>query len=650
MVEIKQQNETMEEILKKIEGVLGVEFSKEQRDAIFHFGKPLNILSCAGSGKTTTLIAKMLFMEMYYGVSPAKILAITFNREAIEDMESRYFKVRRKLELSRNERVTFKTYHSLYYLILNSKYTEYTWKEIGDYKKYLFALKEACKKYLKMYDEDTLEEVMSIRGYQINNLLTMEELLKTPKFLTSGIDPEGYMKVIERYEELKKQDNRIDFDDLQVMMYEEIEKNPSLLDVIHRAWDYIVVDEYQDISKVQLEILKKMVKDPNKLTAIGDDDQSIYEFRGSKTDYIVDFSIHFPGADRIIMDTNYRCPENILIPITYSIRNNKKRVPKEMKAHRKGGELKYTMSKGMAESAIVIAEEIQKFQEQGRNLDDIVILIRNNSQQRIILDALLERDIPVSTSSDYKLTNHFILKDIKEIVELAVNEKDEKAFKNVFTKIVKFVKRTVINEVAEKMKEEDKSWRDFLLMYDNPSIHETSSMLYSVQSLVENGKPFTNIVEVIQPFYREYLKFLVVKHNFDADEIGEVLKYIKEIGKEKTYEQFYKDSKRKDSLKRFFDENSENTVKISTMHKMKGLEYPIVYLLDLTENVLPNQRIEEEIRKNYGDKWAEDYIEQERRLFYVAWTRAKEYLNVIVNVDNPSRFIVETIQAGLSNQ
>jgi DNA helicase-2/ATP-dependent DNA helicase PcrA len=633
-----------EEVLLQIENVLNVQFSEEQKAAVYHFGKPLNILSCAGSGKTTTLIGKMLFMEMYYNVPAVKILAITFNKEAIDEMENRYFNARKKLGLSRKDRVTFKTYHSLYYLILNSKYSEYSWKELGDFKKYTFVLKEACKKAFKKFDDDTLENVMSLRGYQVNNMLTNEELMKIPKFLTSGLDPNGYMEVVDKFEELKARDNRIDFDDLQTMMYKAIKENPELLNIIHKAWDYIVVDEYQDISKVQLEILKDMVKDKNKLTAIGDDDQSIYEFRGSKTEYIVDFKIHFIGADRIVMGTNYRCPENILIPITKSISNNKKRVKKDMKAFREDGELKYVMSKGIYDSAVFISEEISKFKEEEKNLDEIVILIRNNSQQRIILDALLEKDIPVSTKSDYKLSNHFIVNDLRDVVELAINEKDYVSFKKVFSKIAKYVKRSVVNEISDKMKADDSSWREHLISYDNPTIHEASSVLYSVKALIDNEKTFSEIVEKIQPLYREYLKFMVNKYDYDADEIGDILKYVKFSSVEKTYDKFYKDLKRKESLKRYFEDQDDNTVKISTMHKMKGLEYSTVYLLDLTESILPNAKIEFDIKENYGEKFAEEYIEEERRLFYVAWTRAKDYLCVMVNNDYPSRFILETIQ------
>lgn len=638
------ETKSKEEVLKEISEVLGVEFSDEQRDAIYHFGKPLNILSCAGSGKTTTLIGKMLFMEMYYGVPAVKILAITFNREAIEEMESRYFTARKKLGLARKQRVTFKTYHSLYYLILNSKYSKISWKELGDFKKYTFVLKDACKKAFKKFDDDTLENVMSLRGFQVNNMLSNDELMKIPKFLTSGLDPSGYIEVVDKYEELKKRDDRIDFDDLQTMMYEATKENPELLSIIHKAWDYIVVDEYQDISKVQLEILKDMVKDPNKLTAIGDDDQSIYEFRGSKTEYIVDFKIHFLGADRIVMGTNYRCPENILAPITRSIAHNTKRVDKDMKAFKDGGDLKYVMSKGIYDSATYISEEIKKFADEGKNLDDIVILIRNNSQQRIILDALLELDIPVSTKSDYKINNHFIINDIKEIIELAMNEKNDVAFKKVFSRITQYVKKTIITEVADKMKNEEISWRESLLNYDNPTIHEASSMLYAVKALVEDDRSFSDIVELIQPLYREYLKFMVNRYQYDPDEFGDILKYVKFSSKEKTYEKFYKDLKRKESLKRYFEDQDDNTVKISTMHKMKGLEYSVVYLLDLTESVLPSAKIEYEIKEKYGEKWAADYIEEERRLFYVAWTRAKDYLCVMVNNDFPSRFIVETIR------
>lgn len=654
MTEIVQSVVDMdkERVLMQIETAMKVNFSEDQRKVIFHTGSPLNVMSCAGSGKTTVSVAKMLFMEMYYDVSPTKILAMTFNREAIEEMEDRYFKARRRLDLNMRKKITFKTYHSLYYLILNSDYTDHSWNQVVDYSRYAFKLRDVCKKAFSKVEDDTLDKVMSIRGYQVNNLLSDTEILSTTKFITSGIDPNGYLQVIAKYEEFKKDEGNIDFDDLQVLMHSEMTArddegnlvNPEILKVIHNAWDYFIVDEYQDISKVQLNILKEMVKDHNKLTAIGDDDQSIYEFRGSKTEYIIDFGIHFMGADRLIMGTNYRVPENILMPITKSIENNKSRVVKQMTAYNPGGDLEYIMTTGSVNSALSIVASIEREISEGTPPEEIMILVRNNSQQRLVLDALLEKDIPVSTKSGYMLTNHFILKDLDNIIKLAMDDTDADMFKAVFNKITEFVKRQLISDIADKMKSRGGSWREYALNYTNKSIHEASSVLATVKSLVNKGASFTKIVETIQPLYREHLKFMVNKFGYDKHEFGDILGYIKAISEELTYDGFYKNCKRKESLKRFFGDNPSDAVRISTMHSMKGMEYEVVYLLDLTESILPNVRIESEIRETHGEYEADQYIEQERRLFYVAWTRAKRVLHVLVPVENPSRFIVETIQ------
>lgn len=631
------------DILNKIELVMNVKFSEEQKKAIYSNGKPLNILSCAGSGKSTTLIGKMLFMEMYHNISPVNVLAITFNKEAIADLEGRYYKARLGLGLESKKKITFKTYHALYLLLLKSKFTDIDWSSIGDYYKYIKKLEGVVRKQFKHYDEDTLEKVMSIRGYQVNNMLSYEDLKKTPKFLVSDIEFDGYVAVNEAYEKFKIEDNRIDFEDLQLKMHAELLENEELVKKIHDTWEYILIDEYQDISKVQLDILKIMLKDTNKLIAIGDDDQSIYEFRGSKTDYIVDFGIHFPGAERVIMDVSYRVPENILKPVVHSINNNKKRVSKSIKSSNKGGNLNYLMTKGSAESAILVREKIAQIKNNGDSLNDVVILIRNNSQQRFVMDALLDANIPVKTNSKYSLENHFIIRDIEDIVKLALNEYDEVLFSKLYKKITKFVSGKLVKDVVDKMKRNNTSWREEMLMMDNPSVHEASSMLYAVQALVEKKQPFEKVVNEIQKLYREFLKFLVSR-GVDKNELGDFISYLKEVGKEKPYEKVYSDFKRNVQLKDYFSVSGDDCVTISTMHRMKGLEYKYVFLLDLTENVLPNAKIEEEISLKYGAKHAEDYVEQERRLFYVAWTRAKKDLFVLVNDKNSSRFILETIQ------
>ena len=193
-------------ILLKIKSAMNVQLSDEQINAIVALGKPLVVDSCAGSGKTTTVVATLLFRELYYGISPVEMIAITFNKDASEELSARYFKSRANLpELNQRLKVTFKTYHALFYLILKSKHSTCSWENLSDYYKYSDSLTNIIRKTVMNYNDDTLETIMSIRGYQINELLSLEDLRKTEKFISHDIDVEAYEAVIEEYEKLKKE-------------------------------------------------------------------------------------------------------------------------------------------------------------------------------------------------------------------------------------------------------------------------------------------------------------------------------------------------------------------------------------------------------------------------------------------------------------
>ena len=637
------ENDSIETI-RQIEEVMGLQFTQKQIDIIKHEGGPANVISCAGSGKTTLLIAKLLYMQKKCDVIPEKIIVISFNKSAVEEIQQRYKACARKLDMS--EKITFKTFHALYYMIL--KY--YSVKErkefnvLGDTESSML-FNQVFYSVSKNKDDDTKDNIKAVRSYAINNLITSSsQLFSSSKFLTSDVTEEDYLNVIDGYKNLKIEENKLDFEDLQIEMLKLLQENEDARNRVQSAWDYWFIDEYQDISKVQIEILNLSMKDPNKLMTIGDEDQAIYEFRGSKVDYIVDFPIYFNNSKRYVMDINYRCPEVILEHSERLIDNNKKRINKKMKASNSGGKLIYQPTKSCSQASIIIAEEVyQKFIECDCKLSEIVVLYRNTKQQMFVVDQMIEKGVPIKVMRTSNLIhNHMIVRDIRGIIDLALDDKDSYSFSKVFTKITSYIRRNDVRQISRQMVNTGKSWRELMEDYENDTLEKANIVLETIKSMVEKKYKMSDIIKEILKIYTVYLDFIATTNNFTKDEIDDLIQYLNYVARDMTYKKFVYYLERAKSLIELYSKDSE-AVTVTTMHTVKGLEYDYVYILDASDNVIPNYKREESIRKLFGNNESVDYVEQERRLFYVACTRARKELMITYDDSLPSRFIEEQI-------
>lgn len=268
--EIKQENEA----LGRIEKAMGVEFSDEQRTVIQHSGKPLNVISCAGSGKTTVLVAKMMYRELVGGITPVNMLGITFSSAATSEIEQRYRGTRKKLRLRNTSMPTFKTFHSLFLMILRSikGYKNHTVVSEG---KYMFQLMKMVRSDGARDNHEIYTNIMSHRSSMINHGYSVDGI-EGAIFEDVQFNVDNYNAIITKYNEMKEQDKVLDFDDMLVFLYKELIENEceEARESFRRVFHDIYIDEYQDISKVQLDIIDNLIGDESKLVAIGDDDQS----------------------------------------------------------------------------------------------------------------------------------------------------------------------------------------------------------------------------------------------------------------------------------------------------------------------------------------------------------------------------------------
>lgn len=635
-----------DEHIIKIEETMGLQFPEDQIDIIKHAGKPANVISCAGSGKTTLMVANLVYNQLNKenNLNMDKAIVISFNRTAVEEIEQRYKEIANKLVLS--TKVTFKTFHALYYTIIKKYYSLK-----GNESFRVMSEEDASRLFNRAFyskakdkSEESKDNIKSLRSFTVNNLIkTRSELVNNPRFINAGVG-DDYFEVVSEYRRLKNEENKLDFEDLQLHAYKIICAEKEIEEFVKNKWDVWFIDEYQDISKIQMEILKKSVRDFSNIVTIGDEDQCIFEFRGSKVDYIVDFPVYFQNSKRYHMSINYRCPEVILQMAEKTIVNNKKRIQKKMKAYNTGGTVEYIGSKTFRESSDIVVDRIKELYNTDENLSEIAVLFRHNKQQIFIIDMLIELGIPVKvTKRSNLLYDHAIVRDIINIVELAMDETDSFAFSKVFGKITPYFPKKKINNITKKMISTGQSWRYFVENENNENISNTSYELEFIKNIVEEKGKMIEVINRIYPIYKRYLDFMAGNSESGDREIQDIVEYLRQLCRDKTYKQFIFHMERAKSLVDMYSKDKE-AVTITTMHTVKGLEFNHVFLLGCDQDTIPGQFRIDQIIKLLGTAAAEDYIEQERRLFYVSCTRAKKKLVITYSDNNPSIFILEQLE------
>ena len=632
-------------VIERIELGLGVKFSAEQRAVITHSDSPLGIISCAGSGKTTVIIAKLIYREMFYGVRPANMLAITYSKKAAIELTERYAKAKRALGLNTFESPTFKTFHALFYQLTSRVLGQ---MNVVSESAYNFKLQSIIPKSPLYEKKDMLQSILDYRSKLINNSLSTDGIMSS-KLVNARVPIENepfkaetYYKVIAEYNRLKEIRNEIDFDDMLVYMYNMTVRTPSenLIRLFRQTYHELYIDEYQDSSEIIISILDVLMEDSRKLTVIGDDDQTIYSFRGSKDFYILNFKYRYPNAQNLFLGDNYRCPANILNPVVSSIEKNKNRLPKEIRAFKEGGELYfYPLDNSYDELISMILDEVEN---SNGKLGSIALLVRINNQKIIYGDLLASANIPVDIGSVYSsLRHHKVYKQVFGIIDAIKSENNE-----LFTQHAKmFLPSMGYNSVKHYENNNRDNWYQDVVVVNRYLVDER--ILNSIRTIkaTNNTKDMLRHVWVM---VREYYMRLADNGFGNYDTVNTLIRYIANCAGELTYDEF----QRKEAAKEMFIHsclNVPNTIKISTLHSVKGLEFDSVYMVGLDDNIFPNEshveylwQKSQKMDLKAGELSPLDiYLAEERRLFYVGWTRAKKRLVVAFNAQNPTRFIKE---------
>lgn len=632
-----------------IEEKLGFKFSKEQKQIIEWKNKPLSVIACAGSGKTTTIELNMIYKEMHYDVDPNNILCITFSKSSQLDMNSRYDELYKKIKGENPfERPYFTTFHALFRKILY-KFKDMSYKVV-DMNYYKAPLMKAIN-YSNNSDYDINEIIEGIRNYRASLINTLESLdgieniNSVPDMM--NFTYEEYKTVVTTYNNLKRQNNVIDYEDMQSLLLEMLEDDEYRNEIVkyfNHSYKHVYIDEFQDISPIQYAIIDIMLDENyDHFTVIGDDDQSIYKFRGSSSDFILDFTNSIPDSHTLYLSTNYRSRSNILKNVQTSIEGNERRLNKEITPYRKGGRLGILKDTPNYNKICEYIEQDIKKKGEDFAYDNFAVLGRTKFQLSLAADALMERNINVKfkrKTDSLQMSRYY--QEIFGVIRLIKSNNPSDLIKYGY-KIARGLSKKGAEKIAIDIRYSGEYWLD-VLMRSRSQNHKYIKSLHDTVIEIKNGRKLDKLLRNTLYLLKDFYKKISKKGDKNYDYLKETVNYLTALAQEKgyTYNQFVNNERMKYlRVKEISEETSDlKGIQILTFHGSKGLEFDNVYMIGVDNVFIPNSnslQLDIENKRIY-DCFAN--FEEERRLFYVACTRAKRAL-YITHVNQPSVFIKE---------
>ena len=586
-----------------------------QLEAIHHDKGPALVLAGPGSGKTTVIAQRIKYLIAERNVQPQHILVITFTRAAAEEMKLRFFSLMGKKGIA----VQFGTFHAIFFAILRHAY-HYTAHNIvkEDIRQNIVRdlLRRLPDEEAEQYENDA--DVFMELLQEIS--LVKSERIELEHYFAKSCGHETFRKIYKGYNEALQRQRLLDFDDMQLYCYELFVARPDILKQWQSLYTYILIDEFQDINPLQYDIIKMIAKPEDNLFVVGDDDQSIYRFRGASPEIMLGFSGEYPQAKKILLSKNYRCPPKVVEISQKVIVHNERRYAKKLEAVSQRGEDEvridcYETATKQNES---IALQIQKYHEKGIPYSHMGALFRTNVQTGALAAKLMEKGIPfVAKEFVPDLYRHWVARDVMAYLRIAKGSRERGLFLQIINRPVRYISRDALGGRQVDLEElleyyEDKEWmaeRVERLQYD----------LVTMGSL----RPFAAINYLRKGVgYEAFLHEYAREHRMKKEELLEVLDEVQEQSKAcKTLEDWfsyieeYQKNIQQQSKKD--DKQLQEGVLLGTMHGAKGLEYDVVFIPDVNEERIPHSRA-----------MLEQDIEEERRMLYVAMTRAKKHLHI----------------------
>ena len=611
-------------------------FNKEQEEAITHKEGPLMVLAGPGSGKTLVITYRVKWLIENAGVHPSNILVITFTRAAAEEMRKRFF----AFDGMENAPVTFGTFHSIFFMILRYAY-RYTAGNI--------IREDVKRRYIKEMTENMELEIEDEKEFLsgiINEISYVKgEMMSLSYYHSSNCSDELFAQIYEGYERRLREENLIDFDDMLVFCYELLKERKDILAMWQQKFQYILIDEFQDINKVQYEIVRMLAGKGDHLFIVGDDDQSIYRFRGSKPEIMLGFEKDYPNAKRILLDTNYRCGRYIVEASLNLISHNRERFDKKIIAASKSkAPVTFADFENRRDENIFLIRDIDKKIKAGAVFSDFAVLFRTNTQPRQLIEQLMSYNIPFKTKDNIpNIYEHWIARDLFTYQRIAGGSRDRADFLQIMNRPKRYLSRDSLCDATVAFDE----W--IKLFDEKPWIAERIEKLEYDMKLISRMNPYASINYIRRGIgYDDFLAEYAEYRNINKEDLFDILDEIQSGAKGfATYEEWYehiREYTKQMKLMALSKESDPNAVTLATLHSSKGLEFENVYIIDANEGIMP-----------YKKAVLEKDIEEERRLFYVGMTRAKTSLSVysVKSVNDKSaqasRFVRESKEPRQNN-
>ena len=615
-----------------------MKLNRGQDEAIKHGNGPCMVLALPGSGKTLIVTERTRYLIEESGVRPDQILVITFTRYAAREMKERF----ERLTAGKNYPVTFGTFHSIFYGILKCAY--------GIGANNLMSEKESSVLLQEVLDQTDIESTPEVEDEEelVRELLREVGMVKNglchlKDFHSKYLTQDEFAEVFRSYEHQKKELKKFDFDDMLVQCYALFRKKPEILQGWQKRFQYILIDEFQDINRVQYEVIRMLAAPRYNLFVVGDDDQSIYGFRGAKPELMLYMKQEFPSLRTISLTVNYRSTEFITGAAARVILHNDTRFYKRVQSFRGRGQNVHVQEVlDEQEEAQYVTEEIQKKLDQGIKPGEIAVLFRAAVQARMISEILSEHRIPFEMR-DY-VTNfyrHFIVKDIMAYLQLAAGKRDRSLFLTICNRPLRYLARNSMENRQVNFEDLRKFYCDKDWMLDIIDQFDVDVRM------MKNMAPYAAIQYIRKKIgYDDFLKEYAEKHQISWKQLMDVMAELEERSKNfKSYDEweihiakYTQELEEQQAKARKIKGERENKVQLMTIHSAKGLEFEDVFVIHANEGEIPHQKAEKK-----------DEIEEERRLFYVALTRAKNNLCISYitqkngNSIKPSRFVEELL-------
>ena len=590
-------------------------FTKSQSEAIRHQDGPLLVLAGPGSGKTTVVTKRVQYLVQDCHISPSSILVITFTKAAATEMKERFLRLMEQSEEKPQGygNVSFGTFHAVFFSILKLSYGFTAANILREETRYQY-MKEIVSR-LKLEIDDENEFISGVLG-EIS--LIKNERISLDHYSSKNCAEDIFRKIFVSYEERKRNARLIDFDDMLSYTWELLTKRQDILEAWQKKFRYILVDEFQDINRLQYDILRLLAKPENNLFIVGDDDQSIYRFRGAKPEIMLNFQKDFPTAGRVLLNDNFRSTRQIVNAAGRVIRKNQSRFAKEITA--RGGDgpgVRILAFEDQQQECLYLLKEMQEYKKNGGAWQQMAVLYRTNTQPRLLIQKLMEFNVPFRVRDQVpNLFEHWIAKNLFCYIRLACGSKLRKDLLPVLNRPKRYMNRECLND-------EIICWEYMMDYYkDKPYVCDKIERLqYDLKMLGRMG-PFAAINYIRHVMgYEEYLKEYAEFRRMNAEDLMEVLNELQESARAyKTYDEWFaymeRYKKEMDEMRKRQQEVKEG-VHLATMHSSKGLEYDKVFILDAAEGITP-----------YKKAVLDADLEEERRMFYVAMTRAKKELTI----------------------